>query len=121
MFCVLGHFLSSICFLFEREIWGGGGVVFVVVFPVIATAVQSAFPPEFVTFALKEQVNKLCQLTYLEIRRVGLIRQYLSIEASRAFFPCLVLSMLDYCSALLVGSPRVLLEKKKSGGKQRSE
>ena len=31
--------------------------------------------------ALKEQVNKLCQLAYLEIRRIGSIRQYLSVEA----------------------------------------
>ena len=33
--------------------------------------------------ALKEQVNKLCQLAFLEIRRIGPIRQYLSVEATR--------------------------------------
>ena len=34
-------------------------------------------------FALKEQVNKLCQLAYLEIRQIGSVRQYLSVEATR--------------------------------------
>ena len=29
--------------------------------------------------ALKEQVNKLCHLAYLEIRRIGSTRQYLSV------------------------------------------
>ena len=33
--------------------------------------------------ALKEQVNKLCQLAYLKIRRIGSVRQYLSFEATK--------------------------------------
>ena len=61
--------------------------------------------------ALKEQVNKLCQLAYLEIRRIGSIRQYLSVEAIRTLVFSLVLSRLDYCNALLAGSPKVLLDK----------
>ena len=61
--------------------------------------------------ALKEQVNKLCQFAYLEIRRNGSIRQYLSVEATRTLISFLVLSRLDYCNALLAGSPQVLLDK----------
>ena len=61
--------------------------------------------------ALKERVNKLCQLAYLEIRRIGPIRQYLSAEATRTLVSSLVLSRLDYCNALLAGSPQVLLDK----------
>ena len=61
--------------------------------------------------ALKEQVNKLCQLTYLEIRRIGSIRQYLSVEATKTLVSSLVLSRLDYCNAFLAGSPQVLLDK----------
>ena len=60
---------------------------------------------------MKEQVNKLCQLAYLEIRRIGSIRQYLSVEATKTLISSLVLSRLDYCSALLAGSPQVLLDK----------
>ena len=61
--------------------------------------------------ALKEQMNKLCQLAYLKIRRIGLIRQYLSSEATKTLVSSLVLSRLDYCNALLAGSPQVLLDK----------
>ena len=62
-------------------------------------------------FALKEQVNKHCKLAYLEIRRIGSIRKYLSVEATRTLVSSLVLSRLDYCNALLAGSPQVFLNK----------
>ena len=61
--------------------------------------------------ALKEQVNKLCQLAYLEIRRISSIRHYLSSEDTKTLVSSLVLSRLDYCNALLAGSPQVLLDK----------
>ena len=60
---------------------------------------------------LKEQVNKLCQLAYLEIRKIGSIRQYLSVEATKTLVSSLVPSRLDYCNALLAGFPQVLLNK----------
>ena len=60
--------------------------------------------------ALKESVNKLCQLAYQEIRWIGSIRQYLSAEVTRTLVYSLVLSRLDYCSALLAGCPQVLLD-----------
>ena len=61
--------------------------------------------------SLKEQVNKPCQLAYLEIRLIGSIPQCLSVEATRTLVYSLVLSRLDYCSALHAGSPQVLLNK----------
>ena len=61
--------------------------------------------------ALKEQVNKLCQLAYLEIKRISSVRQYLSVEATRTLVFSLVLSELDYCNVLLAGCPQVLLDK----------
>ena len=61
--------------------------------------------------ALKEQVNKLCQLASLEIRTIGSSRQYLSVAAIKTLDSSLVLSRLDYCNALLAGSPQVLLDK----------
>ena len=60
---------------------------------------------------LKEPVNKLCQLAYLETGRIGSIRQYLSVEATRTLVSSLVLSRLDYCNALLAGPPQVLFDK----------
>ena len=56
-------------------------------------------------------MNKLCQLAYLEIRRIGSIRQYLSVEANKTLVSSLVLSRLDYRNALLAISPKVLLDK----------
>ena len=80
--------------------------------------VTSRFPVQLVIgvifdseLALKEQVNKLCQLAYLEIRRIGSNRQYLSVEATKTLLSPLVLSRLDYCNALLAGCPQVLLDK----------
>ena len=61
--------------------------------------------------ALKEQVNEFCQLAYLEIRRIGSLRQCLSVETTRTLVSCLVLSRLDYCNALLASSHHVLLDK----------
>ena len=56
-------------------------------------------------------MNKLCQPTYLEIRRSSSVRQHLSVEATKTLLSSLALSRLDYCNALLAGSPQVLLDK----------
>ena len=56
-------------------------------------------------------MNKLCQLAYLEIRRIGSIRQYLSVEANKTLVSSVVLSRLVYCNALLAGCPQVRLDK----------
>ena len=61
--------------------------------------------------ALKEQVNKLCQLAYLKIRRISSIRQYHSFEATKTLVSSLVLSRLEYCIALLAVCPQVLHNK----------
>ena len=65
--------------------------------------------------ALKEQVNQFCQLAYLKIRRIGskmvMSEHYLCFEATKTLVSSLVLSRLDYCTALLAGSPQVLLDK----------
>ena len=42
-----------------------------------------------IQLALKEQVNKLCPLAYLDIRRVGSIRPYFCSEATQTVFPLL--------------------------------
>ena len=58
--------------------------------------------------ALKEQVNKLCQLAYTEIRRIGSIRQYnICFEATATLVSSLVLSRLN---ALFAGSPQLPID-----------
>ena len=56
-------------------------------------------------------MNKLCQLAYLEVKRIGSVRHYLSFDVTKTLVSSLVLSRLDYCNALLAASPPVLLEK----------
>ena len=48
-----------------------------------------------IQLALKEQMNKLCQLAYLDIRWICSIRRYLSIEATRTLVSSPVLDRLD--------------------------
>ena len=55
--------------------------------------------------ALKEQVNKLCQLAYLEIGRIGSFRQHLSVEELKLSFPLLfslgfIIAMLSLLAVL---------------------
>ena len=56
-------------------------------------------------------MNKLCQLAYLEVRRIGSVQQYLSFEVITNHVSSLVFSRLDYCNALLAGSPQFSLTK----------
>ena len=59
----------------------------------------------------KQQVNRICQTTYFEIRRIGSICQFLITEATKIIVTSLVLSSLDYCDSLLAGIPQKLVTK----------
>ena len=61
--------------------------------------------------SMKGQVNKMCQSAYLEIRRIGSVRHFLSEEATKPLVTSLVLSRLDYCNSLLAGIPQFLIQK----------
>ena len=69
----------------------------------------SHFPVQLVTL-VSFLTAKTCRPAYLEIRRIGSIRQYVSFETTNTLVSSLVLSRLDYCTALLAGSPQVLLD-----------
>ena len=58
-----------------------------------------------------EQVSKVCQSAYCEIRWIGSIRKYLTTEATKTLVASLVHSRLDYCNSILAGSPQNLLDK----------
>ena len=60
---------------------------------------------------MKQQVDRICQTAYFEIRRIGSIRQFLTIEATKILVTSLVLSRLDYCNFLLAGIPQKLVNK----------
>ena len=58
-----------------------------------------------------QQVNNICRAAYLELRRISLIRGYLSVHATQTLVCSIMLSRLDYCNAVLCGLPQCLLYK----------
>ena len=61
--------------------------------------------------SLSDQVTKVCQRAYLELRKIGHIRHYLTLHATKTLVSSLVLSHLDYCNILLAGLPRKQTDK----------
>jgi hypothetical protein len=61
--------------------------------------------------SMKDHVNKVCQLAYVELRKISTIRHYLTTEATKTLVTSLVLSRLDYGNALLAGLPDNLIQK----------
>ena len=52
-----------------------------------------------------------CRSAFLELRRISLIRKYLTVDAAKTIVCSLVLSRLDYCNSILSGSPKCLIQK----------
>ena len=54
---------------------------------------------------MKQEVSKVCQSTYLELRRISSVRHVLTDEATKTLVTSLVLPRLDYCNSPLWGMP----------------
>ena len=63
------------------------------------------------SLSFNQHVMNTCRSVFLELRRIGLIRKYLTADAAKTIVCSLVLSRLDYCNSILSGSPRCLIEK----------
>ena len=63
------------------------------------------------SLSFREHVANVCRLCYLEIRRISSVRHLLSDDATKTLLCAFALSRLDYCNALLAGSPKHLIEK----------
>jgi hypothetical protein len=59
-------------------------------------------------------ISKLCSSLYLTLRNIARIRDCLTRDSCRTLVQSLVLSRLDYCNALLVGTPKCHLRKLQS-------
>ena len=46
--------------------------------------------------SMKEHINFICKTAFLEIRRIGTIRHYLTDDATKTLVVSLVLSRIDY-------------------------
>ena len=63
------------------------------------------------TLSYEQHVNNVCRLCSYEIRRIASIRHILSVDATKTLLCAFVLSRLDYCNALLAGSPLSIIQK----------
>ena len=62
------------------------------------------------SLSFSQHVMNTCRSAFLELRRIGLIRKYLTVDATKAIVCFLVLSRFDYCNSILSGHPNVLLK-----------
>lgn len=60
---------------------------------------------------MEHHVNTVCKSCYSQLRQIGRIRQYLTIDATKSVINSLVTSRLDYCNSLLNGLPKTVLNK----------
>ena len=63
------------------------------------------------TLSMKNQVSNLCRVTYLEMRRIALMRPYLSQKATAQLVVSFIFSRLDYCNSILAGLPSCLTDR----------
>lgn len=60
---------------------------------------------------MERQVSHLCRSASMHLRRIGAIRRYLSIAATKTLVHSLVTSRLDYCNSLMYGLPQCLTKR----------
>ena len=63
------------------------------------------------SLSFNQHLMNTCRSAFLELRRIGLIRKYLTVDATKTSVCSLVLSRLDYCNSILSGSPKCLINK----------
>ena len=61
--------------------------------------------------SFQSHINKLCQILYLELRRIGKLSNFLNQNSLKILISSYFLSRLDYCNSLLVALPEVRLKK----------
>ena len=54
---------------------------------------------------MKQHISKTCQTAYYELKRISSIPRYLTEDAAKQLATSCVLSILDYCNSLLLGTP----------------
>ena len=63
------------------------------------------------TLSLQHHISNICRICYLELRRISAICHYLATDAIKTLICTFIQSRLDYCNALLSGSPKHLLDR----------
>ena len=60
--------------------------------------------------SMKQHVTKICQLSYIELKRIAAIRPYLTEDATKTLVSAYILSRLDYCNCVLLGCPSSVIQ-----------
>ena len=59
---------------------------------------------------MKKHVIKICQTAYFELKRISLIRRFLTEDATKTLVTSYILSWLDYCNCLLMGTSNSVIQ-----------
>ena len=60
--------------------------------------------------SMKKHIIKICQTAYFELKRISSIRRFLTKDATKTLVTSYILSRLDYCNCLLMGTPNSVIE-----------
>jgi len=61
------------------------------------------------SLTMERQVNSISKVCYYQIRNIGHIRRYITLDACKTLAHALITSRLDYSNALLYGLPSTLM------------
>ena len=53
---------------------------------------------------------KICQTAYFELKRISSVRRFLTEDASKTLVTSYILSRLDYCNCLLMGTANSVIQ-----------
>lgn len=59
--------------------------------------------------SMTDHIKKICQTAYYELKRISSIRHLLTDSATKTLVTSCVLSRIDYCNCLLIGSPKSVI------------
>ena len=60
--------------------------------------------------SMKKHIIKICQTAYFELKRISSIRRFLTEVATKTLVISYILSRLDYCNCLLMGTPNSVIQ-----------
>jgi hypothetical protein len=63
------------------------------------------------TLTMEQQISAICKSAFFQIRNVGQIKKYLSVESSEILIHAFITNKLDYCNSLFYCLPGYLIQR----------
>ena len=60
--------------------------------------------------SMKKHIIKICQTAYFKLKCISSIRRFLTEDAAKTLVASYILSWLDYCNCLLMGTPNSVIQ-----------